>query len=65
MPMRNDPFQSKHVKELDQILSDGETERLRRSAARNRTLDWLLIAVVIALVVTALTRAAVWLANVL
>jgi hypothetical protein len=62
--MRNDPFQnSKHIKELDSILSEGETERRRRWDARSKTLDWALILVVIALVVTALTRVAVWLAK--
>ena len=64
--MRNDPFQNqKHIQELDRILSDGETERRRRWDARSKTLDWLLIAVVVLLVVLALTRAAVWLGNVL
>jgi hypothetical protein len=62
--MRNDPFQnSKHIKELDVILSDGESERRRRWDARSKTLDWLLVAIVIALVVTALTRVAGWLAK--
>ena len=56
---------SKHRKEIDRLLSDGETERRKRWDARSKTLDWLLIAVVIALVVTAVTRVAVWLAEVL
>ena len=62
--MRNEPFQnSKHIKELDRILSDGEAARRRRWDARSKTLDWLLIAIVVILVVTAFTRAAVWLAK--
>ena len=63
--MQNDPFRNpKHVKELDRLLSEGETERRQRWAARSKTLDWLLIAVLIALVLTALTRLAVWVAGV-
>jgi hypothetical protein len=62
--MRNDPFQnSKHIKELDSILSEGEAERFRRWDARSKKLDWVLIALVIVLVVTAFTRVAIWLAN--
>jgi hypothetical protein len=62
--MTNDPFHnSKHIQELDRILSDGEAERRRRWDARSKTLDWLLIAVVIALAVTAFSRAAIWLAK--
>ena len=63
--MQNDPFRNpKHVKELDRLLSEGETERRQRWAARSKTLDWLLIAVLIALVLTALTRLGVWVAGV-
>jgi hypothetical protein len=62
--MTNAAFQNpKHRKEIDRLLSEGETERRKRWDARSKTLDWLLIAVVIALVVTALTRVAVWLAG--
>lgn len=64
--MRNDLFgNQKHVKELERILADGEPERRKREAARNKALDRLLIVVVVALVVLAVTRAAVWLANIL
>lgn len=60
------PFQNpKRDKELDRLLSEGETERRRRWSARSKALDWFLIAVVVALVLTALTRVAVWLAGAL
>ena len=60
------PFQNpKDRKEIDRLLSEGEVERRKRWDAKSKTLDWLLIAVVIALVVTALTRAAVWFAGIL
>ncbi len=62
--MRNDPFQNqKHIKELDVILSDGEAERRRRWDGRSKILEWSLIVIVIALVITAVTRVAVWLAK--
>jgi hypothetical protein len=62
--MMNAPFQNqKNIKELDRLLSEGEGERRQRWDARGKTLDWLLIALVIALVLTAFTRAAVWLAK--
>ncbi len=62
--MLNDPFQNpKHAKELERLLSEGETERRQRWDARSKTLDWLLIAVLIALVLTALTRLAIWFAG--
>ena len=62
--MPNNLFQnSRHIQELDRILSDGEAERRKQWDARSRTLDWILIVIVIALVVTAFTRAAGWLAK--
>ena len=62
--MRNNLFQNpRENKEIERLLSEGETERRRRWNARSRTLDWLLIVIVIALVVTALTRVAGWLAK--
>lgn len=62
--MRNNLFQNpRESKEIERLLSEGETERRRRWNARSRTLDWLLIVIVIALVVTALTRVAGWLAK--
>lgn len=63
--MRNDLFgNQKHVQEIDRILSDGELGRRKREADRNKALDRLLIVVLIALVLTALTRVAVWLARI-
>jgi hypothetical protein len=65
-PMRNDLFgNDKHVKELERILADGEPQRRKREAARNKALDRLLMVVMIALVLLALTRIAVWLARIL
>ncbi len=64
VPMRNVPFHNqKDIKELNRLLSEGEAERRQRWDARSKKLDWLLIALVIVLVVTALTRVAVWLAR--
>jgi hypothetical protein len=64
--MRNDLFgNQKHVQEIERILSDGELGRRKRAAARNKALDRLLIVVMIALALTALTRVAVWLAGIL
>ena len=64
-PSRNDKDLEKHLKELDRLMSQGETTRRKRWNAKSRTLDWLLAAIVIALVVIALTRVAAWLAGVL
>lgn len=60
------PFQNqKHIQEIDRLLSEGEAERRQRWDARSKKLDWFLMALVIVLVVTAVTRVAVWLARVL
>ncbi len=62
--MMNSPFEDpRKVKELNRLLSEGETERRQRWDARSKKLDWLLMALVIAFVLTALTRVAVWLAR--
>jgi hypothetical protein len=62
--MRNSSFQNqKNIKELERLLSEGEAERRQRWNARSRALDWLLIALLTALVLIAVTRAAVWLAR--
>ena len=64
--MTNDIFgNQRHVKELERILADGEPERRKREASRNKALDRLLMVVMIVLVLTALTRIAVWLARIL
>jgi hypothetical protein len=59
------PFQNpKTAKELDRLLSEGESERRQRWDARGKTLDWFLLALVIVFVLTAFTRIAGWLASV-
>jgi hypothetical protein len=64
--MTNDIFgNQRHIKELERILADGEPERRKREASRNKALDRLLMVVMIVLVLTALTRIAVWLARIL
>jgi hypothetical protein len=58
------PFQNpKHRKEIDRLLSEGEAERRKRRDARSKMLDWLLMALVIALTLIAFTRVALWLAR--
>jgi hypothetical protein len=53
----------KGIDELDRLLEDGEAQRRQREAARNNALDVMLMALVVVLVLTALTRLAVWLAR--
>ena len=55
----NDLFRkNKHIAEIDRLLSEGEPARRQREAARNKALDRLLMAIVVALVLIALTRLA-------
>lgn len=61
--MMNAFQKQKDMEELNRWLSEGEAERRQRWDARSKTLDWFLIALVIALVVTAATRVAVWFAR--
>jgi hypothetical protein len=53
----------RHVDEIDRLLREGEPERRKRQAARNKALDRLLMAILAALVVIALTRLSVWIAQ--
>ena len=58
------PFENpKNTKEIDRLLSEGEAERQQRWDARSKILDWWLMALVIVLVLIALTRVAAWLAR--
>ena len=58
------PFEDpKNTKEIDRLLSEGEAERRQRRDARSTKLDWLLMAFVVAFILIALTRVAVWLAR--
>ncbi len=60
----NDLFRNKkHIDEIDRLLTEGETGRRQREAARNKALDRLLMAILGALVLIAVTRLAVWLAR--
>ena len=60
------PFEDpKSTKEIDRLLSEGEAELRKRWDAKGKMLDWWLMALVIALVLIAVTRVAVWLARAL
>lgn len=57
----NDLYRNnKHIAEIDRLLTEGEAGRRKREAARNKALDRLLMALLAALVLIAVTRLAVW-----
>ena len=60
----NELFRNKrHIDEIDRLLTEGEPARRQREAARNKALDRLLMAILVALVLIAATRFAVWIAR--